>query len=90
MRKSSAHSVIRLFIVSEPMLFTFPETPDVPFVYAGSVGSTLTPCAMVIPAKTSVASPTMPAVSVTNGLRVILSSLLESPLIESIEPTGRP
>jgi hypothetical protein len=40
-RKPSAHSVIRLFIVSEPMLFTEPDTPSTG-LYSGNFGSTLT------------------------------------------------
>ncbi len=34
LRKASAHSVIMLFMVSEPTLLMLPETPDV-FWYAG-------------------------------------------------------
>ena len=41
LRNASAHSVIMLFMVSEPTLLMLPETPDV-FWYAGSAGSTWT------------------------------------------------
>src|SRR5262249_12531383 len=40
-RKASAQNVIRLFIVSEPTLFTLPEMPEV-FWYDASDGSALT------------------------------------------------
>ena len=44
-RNASAHSVIMLFMVSEPTLLMLPETPDV-FWYDGSAGSTLIACAV--------------------------------------------
>src|SRR5687767_11733362 len=52
-RNVSAHSVIKLFMVSEPILFTLPATPDAPFAYLGNDGSTLTLCATMEPAKAS-------------------------------------
>ena len=41
LRNASAHSVIMLFIVSEPTLLMLPETPEV-FWYAAMPGSTWT------------------------------------------------
>ncbi len=66
-RKSSAHSVIRLFMVSEPTLLMEPETPET-FEYAGMLGSTASPSASVIPAKTSIVSETTASDRSRNGL----------------------
>src|SRR5687768_4927804 len=46
---ASPHSVMRLFMVSEPTLDRLPETPDA-FWYAGTPASTETVCADTGPA----------------------------------------
>src|SRR5262245_24121915 len=86
-RNASAHNVMRLFMVSEPMAFTLPATPDAPLLYAGSVGSTLTLCATDVPANASEAIAV--AVSIID-LRFMRGFLLGSRVLLMVDRTFAP